>query len=920
MSTLEEDYVHGLRAQRAGNGNSIMTAHDPSTMVPAHPATTNEIETPPPTDLSTEDEDDSASDVDTINLQDVADEDAQSIFQVSMSRAASRLTSSRTPAAERAAAMQSAGDYFDVNDEGEDNSGESTPSLAAQSSKPAQKLDVPGPEPGNRETKLPSPGQAQPKPIGAERSDESRSALKDAFHNRRRSLSGGMKGLLPKALPSMISMPKASSLFPSLPSPSFFASYTQKRIGAGSKDRTGSKTGDGGSRVQSPIQSPYNTTMSREGSSQGTATPTSLTVSTEEETSGTSNLRRATSHESLLLYHTLSRASSLGDDSRFEHHHVQVNSRAKAIRDSLQDRSTFRMPTVSMPSMPRLPKLLADMNFSLSHLYIALSPTGMDTDLIQDILPGATKKKPAASSNPSIASRMADSSTSRSDMPTDAAQSILDGPPAQHLERATENLTGDVVIMGGYRGSVLRSSKTNRQVWVPVKVGMNIRKVNLEVGLESEDEENMEDHIYPSGMLTNIGPVDISKRLFKRLREGENAKNGKLRIWDYGYDWRLSPHLLSRRLIAYLEKLPCNQPGVPEKERGALVIAHSLGGLITRHAVNQRPELFSGVIYAGVPQTCVNILGPLRNGDAVLFSQRVLTAQVNFTLRTSFLLLPVDGYCFINKQNPNQEYPVDFFNVDDWIKYRWSPCTDPPLPPLSQPTGPLGSLINISGSLPSLPIIGRHKSSTTLSSLNGSSANSNSSNSGQAETSTSRTTQAANKLREIDHGKDRTIAPQMGNLSNPVNSGNSTKESVSTHVTIPREKAIAYLSRILPEIKRFKLETMHDPALEKANRYPPIAVLYGKNIPTVYGARVSGEDGIARADVYEDLAFASGDGVVLAKMAMLPKGYRVVVGGRVPSERGHVSLLGDLIGVGRCISAIRLGRERGIGLGNKSQD
>ena len=90
-----------------------------------------------------------------------------------------------------------------------------------------------------------------------------------------------------------------------------------------------------------------------------------------------------------------------------------------------------------------------------------------------------------------------------------------------------------------------------------------MRKVNLEVGLEDEDEETMEQHIFASGMLQNIGPVDISKRLFKKLGECENARKGRLRVHDYGYDWRLSPHLLSRKLVEFLEKLPSNQPGVP---------------------------------------------------------------------------------------------------------------------------------------------------------------------------------------------------------------------------------------------------------------------------------------------------------------------------------------------------------------------
>jgi hypothetical protein len=215
---------------------------------------------------------------------------------------------------------------------------------------------------------------------------------------------------------------------------------------------------------------------------------------------------------------------------------------------------------------------------------------------------------------------------------------------------ALEQLEGDVVILGGYRGSVLRSAEPpHRQLWVPVKVGLNLRKVNLEVGIEEDADEHATKNVIPGGMLTHIGPVDIARRLFKRLRSCENARTGKLRVHDFGYDWRLMPSNLSKTLIEFLETLRCNKPGVSKEQRGVTVIAHSLGGLITRHAVNKRPELFKGVVYAGVPNTCVNILGPMRNGDDVLLSSRVLTAQVNFTIRTSYALLPLDGRCFFNK-------------------------------------------------------------------------------------------------------------------------------------------------------------------------------------------------------------------------------------------------------------------------------
>ena len=214
-------------------------------------------------------------------------------------------------------------------------------------------------------------------------------------------------------------------------------------------------------------------------------------------------------------------------------------------------------------------------------------------------------------------------------------RAIVDGlpahvPPTPALE-ALDSVQGDVVVLGGYRGSVLRDlTMNNRRVWIPLKVGLNLRKADLEVGLGPEDEEAMKERIVPDGMITNVGPVDVSKRLLKRLRS--RAEENNRNVHDWGYDWRLSPKLLSERLIEFLETLPCNagaQPGmVRKKGQGALVIAHSFGGLVTRHAINQRPELFSGVIFAGSPSTCVSILGAFKIGDEVMLNSKIFSAQV----------------------------------------------------------------------------------------------------------------------------------------------------------------------------------------------------------------------------------------------------------------------------------------------------
>lgn len=227
-------------------------------------------------------------------------------------------------------------------------------------------------------------------------------------------------------------------------------------------------------------------------------------------------------------------------------------------------------------------------------------------------------------------------------------------------------LDGDVVILGGYRGSILRDARTGRRVWIPIKVGLNIRKIDLTVGPNDDDEYRAQEKIIPSGLLSNIGPVDISKRLINRL------KASGCRVHEFGYDWRLSCDISSEKLHQFLKNLPCNRDS--HKKKGAIVIAHSMGGLIAHHAMQKDPELFRGIVYAGTPSKCPNILGPLRHGDSVLLSTRVLTAKINFLMRSSFIFLPTDGRCFIDRNDPSKRYDMDFYDAKTWVEYNLSPC------------------------------------------------------------------------------------------------------------------------------------------------------------------------------------------------------------------------------------------------------
>ncbi|KAI4247231.1 MAG: hypothetical protein L6R40_001574 [Gallowayella cf. fulva] len=817
-----------------------------------------------------------------------SEEDIQSVVGVSISRTQTRLRSPTTPAVERAASLHYDGQLGFLI---------CHPSVAQAYGADPNSLYGRLPD----ETPLPSPWTSEPKLFEKHSPQTQRQPERDSQHrastgpmgmlsdlNFKRFLSTFAMPTLPKS-PSLrdISIPTWTSWTGLKATPSQIHSTEAREKTANTEDMQKSQWLPPGS-LSPNLQVVLPATGNRLSSggirphcigagldrTRASGRP-AISQATSEYSSPQLHLKRSISDQSLALHRANSLSSSLGDDTRWENVHKRVNSRAKALADSFQD-SHIRLPSLSNMNLSSLrPDFLRNRAASDT---VRLPQSNRWAGSFPMVNHGVSLQTqhgnaPAIAQPQKIAVDL--------DEPKTPKLSVKPGHP--HFTQALESLTGDIVIMGGYRGSILRSAQPPyRQLWVPVKVGLNIRKVDLEVGLEPEDEEKMEDTIFSSGMLSHIGPVDMGRRLLKRLRSCRNAQEGKLRVHDYGYDWRLSPHLLSRRLIHFLESL---HQGTGCHPGGAIVVAHSLGGLITRHAVNQRPDLFAGVVYAGVPQYCINILGPLRHGDEVLLSSKVLTAQVNFTLRTSYLLLPEDGQCFIDKRT-KENYPVNFFDVDEWKLYAFSPCIAPTSPPVALPERK-GLLSSVTDNLMSLPLVGRKDPNTN-----------------PKITSKTRIGTYRNPI-------VARVDPQPDNQSS--NDSSFTPQTS----TIPPGQAEEYLARTLARIVCFKDELRFDEQHAQQNRYPPLSVLYGTSVPTVFRARVACRAAIKCKDAYDDLIFASGDGVCLARAAMLPAGYECVEGGKVRTERGHVGLLGDLEGVGKCLVSVIDGRRKGIGLGLK---
>lgn len=418
-----------------------------------------------------------------------------------------------------------------------------------------------------------------------------------------------------------------------------------------------------------------------------------------------------------------------------------------------------------------------------------------------------------------------------------------DGYAVSRLESIWDELEGDVVVLGGYRGSILRDAETRKRVWIPIRAGFNIRKVDLLIGPRAEDEVATQKKIVPDGMLTHLGPVDVAKKLIKRLRN-----NPRVNVEDFGYDWRLALDITAGKLAEKLQE----RYGQQQIKKGVYVVAHSMGGLVAHKVLQEHTHLIRGIIYVGSPSQCPNILGPLRFGDEVILNKSILSAEANLFMRSSLYFLPFDGRCFVNRKTFSR-YDLDFFDPEVWKEYGLSPLVDKRRLEVEEAT-----------------LVG---------------------DSGPATSDKFSLFSPVDMLRSSSG-----ILGGGGNGGNGSGGGDDADDPLEFKTSYA--ECVEYLERELPRAKCFLQSLEHD----DRKKYPPLAIVYGNKVPTVRGAKVGGPEEI-KEGCYNDFYYGPGDGVVHHKW-LLPerRGFPVVA--KVASDCAHVSLMTDFEAMAKAFISI----------------
>jgi len=85
--------------------------------------------------------------------------------------------------------------------------------------------------------------------------------------------------------------------------------------------------------------------------------------------------------------------------------------------------------------------------------------------------------------------------------------------------------------------------------------------------------------------------------------------------------------------------------------------------------LNQIPEVFHSVLFAGVPfGRGVAFLRDMHCGSVVGTSKKILSTKVLFSHASQFVFFPEKDAKMVDKDH--KPIPIDLFSVDDWIKYK----------------------------------------------------------------------------------------------------------------------------------------------------------------------------------------------------------------------------------------------------------
>ena len=258
-----------------------------------------------------------------------------------------------------------------------------------------------------------------------------------------------------------------------------------------------------------------------------------------------------------------------------------------------------------------------------------------------------------------------------------------------------------VIIIPGLIGSELVNKNTGDKVWFDLG---RAKDDDLRLPISPRISEN-HDSLIPGDILREVQlirftpKIDIYQKLLTSI-EKDGYREGKIddppdngasdTFYVFAYDWRLDNVENARNL---LKKLDFVRARLKAPKLKFDIVAHSMGGLITRYALmfgaaeltekTPKPawkgaEYFNNIMLVGTPNGgSLPALESLQNGFTLFGSGKINLPFVRnlskfdlFTIPSIYQLLPHEGTLRAFDENL-KPLNIDIYDVETWRKYGW---------------------------------------------------------------------------------------------------------------------------------------------------------------------------------------------------------------------------------------------------------
>lgn len=191
-------------------------------------------------------------------------------------------------------------------------------------------------------------------------------------------------------------------------------------------------------------------------------------------------------------------------------------------------------------------------------------------------------------------------------------------------------MTAPIVFIHGLKGGQLRDADGHRR-WLSPLQALGLDRRRLALSLHYDGKGQLRDGLRADEPLGSVLGVKVYTPFLDWA-----ARHSELHT--FAYDWRRDPGEAVTDFETFLEDT------VAAAGRPVLIVAHSMGGLITFLTLRRRPELAAGVVFAGAPfGTGVGFTEDMHHGARAGLNGRILDACTHATWGSPWWFFPETG-------------------------------------------------------------------------------------------------------------------------------------------------------------------------------------------------------------------------------------------------------------------------------------